>query len=138
MPTFPANSYDVALRKNDENDIFDEAALLEKVPKSQLKKAKSLLEVFDSHPEEVTWNSSGVIFIDDVSIPNSNINEIFPLLYERKIQSNDNVNGLDELILKIELMGKSDLICRKIKNIVTAEDISSDDSETNPWYYIGH
>lgn len=138
MPTFPANSYDVALRKNDENDIFDEAALLEKVPKSQLKKAKSLLEVFDNHPEEVTWNSSGVIFIDDVSIPNSNINEIFPLLYERKIQSNDNVNGLDELILKIELMGKSDLICRKIKNIVTAEDISSDDSETNPWYYIGH
>lgn len=126
------------MRKNDENDVFDEVALLEKVPKSQLQKAKSLLQVFDSHPEEVTWNTSGVVFIDDVSIPNSDINKIFPLLFDRKDISNSNVYGLKELILKIDLMGKSHLICQKVKSFVSADSISSDDSETNPWYYIGH
>ena len=108
------------------------------MPKSQLKNASSLLQVFNNQPEEVTWNTSGVIFIDNVSIPNSNIREIFPLLYERKNLSNNNINGLEELILKIDLMGKSHLISQKLKSFVSADSLSSDDSETNPWYYIGN
>lgn len=123
------------LHKNDENNRFEEQVLLQKVPKTYKRNAQRLLEIFDNHPEQITWSNVGTLFIDGVAIPNSDINSIFPKLFERTSQNNFNIRGLEELVLQIQLMGYGNLILRKY-HVVSLDDISSDDSE-NPWWYIG-
>lgn len=136
-PTTSRAAYDVLVNKNDENDPFDEQVLLQRVPENHRNNAKKLLKVFDSHPEDITWNTSGILFIDDVAIPNSDIKLIFPKLFEKTDDLNFNVKGLEELVFKIQLMGYGNLISRKHAPIVNLDDLSSDDSESTPWYYIG-
>lgn len=125
------------MNKNDENDAFDEIQLLGKVPKRYLSKARKLLKVFDDHPEQITWNNDRVVFIDDVAIPDSDIALIFPRLFEVQQSVSSEIRGLQELILKIHLMGCGHLISHKHKTIISLDDISSDESESTPWYYIG-
>lgn len=140
QPTTSQATYGVPLNKNDENDSFDELALLERVPKRHQSNARKLLQVFDDHPEDITWNSSGVLFIDDIAIPNSDIRLIFPHLFEGQIDSSFDIKGLQELILKIQLMGLERFISKRHKTkIVKVQDLSSDesDSDSTPWYYVG-
>lgn len=132
----PAN-FDVVINKNNESDAFDQLQLLQKVPKSHLSNAKKLLKVFDDNPQEITWNNSAVLFIDDVAIPDSNICLIFPYLFEPRKDSSFDIRGLQELILKIQLMGYGNLISKRHKTIVKVDDLSSEDSDSAPWYYIG-
>lgn len=132
--------YPNAILKDDLNDNFDETQLLELVPKPYRLKAKSLLQKFDARADELTWNSSGIVFIDQVSIPNSNFYVIFPLLFKRK--KSNNVIGFNDVALKIKIMGLEDFILTK--NIVKKTNIASsqldqnNDPEKNiPWWYIG-
>jgi len=131
-------NYSVLLNKSDTNDAFDEKDLLSHIPEKRRPDAKTLLDFFNTYPEQVTWNHSGVLFIDQTAIPNSNIHEIFKILYGSQTSKTiSNVNGLGELLEKIKQMRLTHLVpVPKSKYLL--KDISSDDSSDEmPWYYLG-
>lgn len=78
------------------------------MPKGLKKNAQHLLEEFDKRGNELTWNSSGTIFVDQVAIPGSNLFTVFPLLF--KVRRSEKLIGLNELIQKINDMGLSSYI----------------------------
>ena len=93
--------------------------------------ANTLLEQFNNRGDELTWNSDGVIFIDQISIPNSDIFVLFPYLFKTKHPKD--LKGFDDFIGKITEMGLSHLIVKKAilpqKNLVKMKE-----SKSNWWY----
>lgn len=149
--------YDVNLLKNDLNDAFDESKLLTLIPKLYLKNAKTLLKEFNTRSSELTWNSSGTLFINQSAVPLSNIFVLFPLLFKRNPPK---IEGFEEFLQKITDMGLHDLVVAKplFKNLEANEIIvdnkpkvfennPSGEGDTNiaknsneieaPWWYIG-
>ena len=88
--------------------ISDEKQLLLLVPKGLKKNAQHLLAEFDQRGNELTWNSSGTIFVDQVAVPGSNMFTLFPLLF--KVRRSEKLIGLNDLINKINDMGLSSYI----------------------------
>lgn len=139
--------YDVPIHKNDDNDSFDEKELLRHVPESQKAKARVLIKFCNQYPEQITWNHDGVIFIDQVSIPNSNIFRIFHCLFSPACASTaGSRTGLDELLHKIKEMHLDHLTFLKGEkedakdesNLENLPDFSSDDSSSDlPWWFLG-
>jgi hypothetical protein len=125
--------------KADENDVFDEKRLLNSVPPKFKTQAKILLNNFDQRGNELTWNSNGVIFIDQVALPQSNIYEIFPLLFRSK-KSVKRIPGLLETLNKIEIMGLSSYI-KKHGNGSKSGSGSGLPAQTlvkaTNWWYLG-
>jgi hypothetical protein len=133
--------YDVPLHKNDDNDSFDEEELLRHVPESQRLKAKVLINYFNKNPEQITWNSSGVIFIDQVSIPNSNIFQIFHCLFDPKCSSGSKA-GLDELVYKLKSLHLDHLISFEAKkdsprDSSNASNTNNSNNDELPWWFLG-
>lgn len=127
------------IKKDDLNDEFDEIQLLNLINSKNKSKAKHLLEEFDKRGNELTWNSSGVLFIDQDAVPNTNFFILFPLLFKRFTKNK--VPGLSELILKINQMGLGDFISHKNpKKSITklSEDFNLDKESNIPWWYIGN
>lgn len=105
--------YSSKILKDDLNDEFDEAQMLQLIPPKHRKNAQFLLDQFDKRGSELTWNSSGILYIDQDPIPNTNFFLLFPLLFKlNKIK----LAGLNELVEKIKEMGLGDHIYRKIKS----------------------
>jgi hypothetical protein len=104
-----------------------------------------LLEEFDKRGNELTWNTNGTIFIDEVAIPGSNLFTLFPLLF--KLKRSEKLIGLSELIEKINDMGLSPYIVEKKSfNIAKQPEIMTEkkkvlsghgQSDDLPWYYLG-
>jgi hypothetical protein len=124
--------------------ISDEKQLLLLVPKGLKKNAQHLLEEFDKRGNELTWNSSGTIFVDQVAVPGSNLFTLFPLLF--KVRRSEKLIGLNELIQKINDMGLSSYIVNenKLKRKLIDKDQESKkitkgagESDEFPWYYLG-
>lgn len=137
--------YSVNVVKDDLNTSFDETRLLALVPKSSLQNAKLLLKQFNDRANELTWNSSGTIFINQTSLPLSNIFELFPLLFKKNAP---HITGFVDFVEKINDMGLSDLINVKIKSqnfepneiTVGGGNLTTYKSEQfidTPWWYIG-
>ena len=138
--TTPPLHYDQKKFQNDPNDSFDEKRLLKAIPSRFRSKAIQLLKQFNARGTELTWNSDGVIFIDQESIPESNIFTLFPYLY--KLKHPKDLNGFDDFVEKIEEMGLSDLIVKKDhylasirKEKVSTPTVAKDDS--TDWWYLG-
>lgn len=138
-PTLP---FPNAILKDDFNDNYDENQLLSLVPNSFKTKAKQLLEVFDERGNELTWNSSGTVFIDQVSIPQSNFFIIFPFLFKRLKPKR--LPGFEDVVEKINQMGLKELIFKrsfmtKRHQLVHSNNVTqNNDPEQNvPWWYIG-
>ena len=117
--------------------ISDEKQLLVFIPKGQKQAAKKLLFELNQRPNELTWNSDGVIFIDQVSVPGSNMFTLFPLLFKK--QKTKNIQGLDDFEKKIEQMQLSHLHKKELKKSPKLENDSktSQNSSSMPWWYIG-
>jgi hypothetical protein len=124
--------------------ISDEKQLLLLVPKGLKKNAQHLLEEFDKRGNELTWNSSGTIFVDQVAVPGSNLFTVFPLLF--KVRRSEKLIGLNELIQKINDMGLSSYIVNennlKRKSIHKHQESKKiikgqGESDDFPWYYLG-
>lgn len=79
------------------------------MPRRFKNNAIELLNYFDKNGEKITFNSAGTIFIDQVSLPNSNIFEIFPILF-RKNSSRKQVPCLYDFIERLEQLGLAHLI----------------------------
>lgn len=128
-----------SIKKNDFNDQFDENELLNFVPKSKQKLARQLLKVIDARANELTWNSSGTIFVDQIAVPNSNIFLCFPYLYKQKKPKN--LNGFNELLQKLIDMGLQDFLSVKHGPRKPLPDtdlnVSMDTEQNVPWWYLG-
>lgn len=107
------------------------------IPKGQKQAAKKLLFELNQRPNELTWNSDGVIFIDQVSVPGSNMFTLFPLLFKK--QKPKNIHGLDDFEKKIDQMQLSYLHKKVLKKGPKLENDpkTSQNSSSMPWWYIG-
>lgn len=116
------------------------------MPKGLKKNAKFLLDQFDKRGNELTWNSSGTIFIDQVGVPGSNLFTLFPLLF--KLRRSEKLIGLNDLIQKIDDMGLSSYIVNKSSlkrkqkgdgkdSQKSKKHLYSQESNKFPWYYLG-
>lgn len=108
--TQPPPHFNNRLCENDLNDSFDEIQLLRFVPKRFFKKAKTLLEIFDERPDEITWDSTGNIYIDQASIPNGNIYRLFPYLFRQKVPKDVITKGFPDLVQKLVNMNLQHLL----------------------------
>lgn len=70
--------------KSNPHDSYDKQKLLKTIPNKFHKKASLLLDKIDLNSMDISFNSSGEVFIDSQNIPNSNIFDIFPALYIKK------------------------------------------------------
>lgn len=118
----PLIHYSSPLKKNDENDEFDEAALLHLVPCEYKQNASTLLEKLKDRGAELTWNSSGTVYLDQISIPNTNFFLIFPHLFQKTFPKKA-INGLVEVRKKLLSMGLSKyFILDHFKELIPTED----------------
>lgn len=113
------------------------------IPKGNKKAAKILLSEFNARGNELTWDSNGTLFIDQVSIPGSNMYFLFPILFKKKRSSH--LPGLQQLISKINDMGLSDFInnsqMQMTHNAFSSRNLPEKDAvpinETEKWWYLG-
>lgn len=142
----PPLPYDQNVVKSDLNDSMDVRRVLSLVPKKSRANAVKLLDSFEHRPEEMTFSSSGVIYANQNSIPNSNIFKFFPLLFKKK---RPNLPGFLDFVNQIEQMGLAHLIVYQPKHVDTnalvpfqAPKVKSHmtkESHEKPknWWYIG-
>jgi len=100
------------------------------------------LSEFNARGNELTWDSNGKIFIDQVSIPGSNMYFLFPLLFKKKRSSH--LPGLEQLVSKINDMGLGDFINNSQLQITHEAFSSRNVPETTDsvvknekWWYLG-
>lgn len=73
------------VKKNDQNSIFDEDFLIEKIAPSLQKKAKLLIDAFNKNPQQVSWNETGALMINEQGVPNANIYQLLPAVFKSSI-----------------------------------------------------
>jgi hypothetical protein len=134
--TTPPLNFSVPLENTDLNDSFDERRLLQDIPKRSKKNASMLLKVFDERPNEITWDSSGNIYINEAVIPNANIFKLFPFLFRKK--NPKNLPGMLDFVNKLQAMGLSHLISCNLKtNTPTLEHDRVKPSSSDKWWFLG-
>ncbi|MBM3937185.1 MAG: hypothetical protein FJ333_00825 [Sphingomonadales bacterium] len=106
--TIPPPVYDNQVIQNDLNDSFDHKRLLLFVPKKFIETAKLLISSFDQRSNEFTWDSSGTVYIDQHSVPKSDIFKIFPCLFKKSHPKR--LPGFQDVYLKLKSMGLLHLI----------------------------
>lgn len=105
------------------------------------KNAKKLLRAFEERPNELTWSSDGIIYIDQVSVPRSNIFTLFPMLFKKT--RNSNLIGEEDFVQKIKEMNLTYLIEKdsKVSNQagkgIKTKDAKNSTLSSGDWWYIG-
>jgi len=131
--------YDIEKTKTDLNDKFDEKRLLKKVPKEFRSKAEELLAILEERSSDLTFDSTGDIFINEESIPGSNIFKFFPLLFKKK--SPKKFTGYQEFVQKLIDMGLGRFIQYPIDQSKAMKFDKALDKEISPkqsdqWWYL--
>ena len=100
------------------------------------------MKKFDQRGNELTWNSDGIIFVDQTSIPNSDIYILFPYLFKKKHPKN--LCGFQDFVQKISEMGLDHLIVESFspvrKKEFSSERASSSEQsskQSSNYWYIG-
>ena len=140
-PIEPPVNYDHTFVKTDLNDKADEKKVLHSVPKKYWPNAMRLLRAFDEKSEQLTYDCSGTIYIDQVAIPGSNIFLFMPLLFKKK---NPDLAGFADFVAKITDMGLDHFITYRMKQIKlvtkTSQNANASASpmlDNDNWWYIG-
>ena len=138
--TTPPLHYSQKIEKSEQHDSFDKKRLLKYVPSTSRVQASRLLQEIEERNNEINFDSNGIIFIDQISIENSDMYHVFPFLFKKRHPKN--VAGFQELIKKIEEMGLQDLIKNKV-SVSKVQDkkaklvINREKSEKVNWWYLG-
>lgn len=143
----PLSNYNIDIVKNDDNDVFDESALLHLIPNNLRSRAFALLQKLQDRGGEFTWNTNGLVFINQVAIPNSNLFQIFPCLFQKQFPRYK-IDGLLEVKTKLQQMGLSEYFTLDRKDIghnITfhhSEDKQGEGHKLQtdvqiPWWFIG-
>ena len=106
------------------------------VPSRHRRQASVLLREFDKRGNELTYNSNGTIFIDQTSIPQSDIFRLFPYLFKQKHPRD--LNGFEDVQKKIEEMGLDHLILKKrtVKAKPSAATNPESKSSDDNWWLL--
>ena len=138
----PAYANATLLIQGDENTPSNEIALLQNIPESFKSNAKKLLDAFSQRPDQLTWNSTGTIFINNISLPETDIYKLLPAAF-RPTLSNRKLPGFQSFITQIATMGLAHLInnsllrgLRRKYLISNANEIYKETINGN-WWYIG-
>lgn len=133
----------VDIHKSILNDTFDVKKLLDTVPAESLEKAQILIKKLEDFPNDITWDSSGNIYIDQKSLPESNIFDLFPKLF-RKTRNANKIINLKEVASKIASLGFGYLLNARLtsglnrKKPLPNHDEMFSKTNSNPnWWYIG-
>lgn len=130
--TTPPNSFGTTIGQNDLSDSFDCQKVLKKVPKTSESKARILLEKIGQRPNDITFDSKGVLYINQESIPDSNVFVIFPYLFKQRVKKK--IPGLMDFVQKITEMNLGHLITLKNKQPIIIKRPSS--TSAGNWWYL--
>lgn len=148
--TVPPIPFDSQVFQNDMNNSFDHKILLKRVPSKFQDRAKALIYAFDERPNDLTWDSAGNVFVNQVSLPGADIYEIFPKLFQKNQPKR--MKGFLDVVNQIKTMGLLHLIHHPSHNVqVEAKSRSSIDQlgsgkeeqkqgptkMADQWWYIG-
>ncbi len=111
--------------------------LLKTVPPRYQRQASVLIKQFENRGNELTWNSDGIIFIDQTSIPESNIFVLFPYLFKHKHPKT--LIGFEDFVQKIDDMGLTHLILPKYhrrKKMSGSKPIEKTEKSSTNWWFL--
>lgn len=133
----------VVIEKSRQSDDTFDKTLLESVPSALLPRAEKLLIELKPYLNEISWDREGVIYIDQKSLPNSNIKIVFPKLF-RKVSDPGKVMYLNEVSSKIATLGLGSLINRRLtaglnrsKQLLNHNELRDKMAGLKNWWYIG-
>ena len=132
------------VKNNDDNSIFDEAFLIQKLTPSLRPKAKLLVDAFNLNPQQISWNENGELTINEQSVPNANIYQLLPAVLKTSVTKNKTLPGFIEFVTQIGSMGLGKLISPKLlrglkrkEKIPNHTELYKDIMKTDKWYYLG-
>lgn len=136
--TLPPVPFDSQIVQNSLNDPYDEKLLLKRVPTHLRKNALHLISALQELSNEITWDSNGVVYISQSSIPNSNIYKIFPKLFS-KTKSNSWLPGFQDFFQKLKSLGLIHLtnVHTPTKQSQTGSGQIEKPDLSGQWWYIG-
>jgi hypothetical protein len=133
----------VVIQKSRQSDNVFDKGLLESVPPAFLQRAEKLLKALSDNVNELSWDKQGVIFIDQKSLPDSDIKSLFPKLF-RKVSHPDKIMYLNEVSSKIASLGLGSLINRRLtaglsrtKPVLNQNELREKIVGLKNWWYIG-
>lgn len=136
--TTPPVVFDTQIFENIQDDPFDQNRLLKRVPVKLQANAKNLLKALDERPDELTWDSTGNIFINQNAIPSADMFNIFPRLFKK--QHPKRMKGFQDVVQKLKSMGLAHLIQTPSTPKIKQEGEGNTKSEKIgdiQWWYIG-
>lgn len=135
---------EVTIKKSGQSDNTLDKLLLKNVPTQYLLRAKKLLKELHKNVNEISWDQTGIICIDNKLLPNSNIKILFPKLF-KKVSNSYKVKYLNEFSSKIATLGLGSLINRNLtyglirtKSINNHLELRAKINAQKKWWYIGH
>lgn len=134
----------VVENKNDQSTSISEDLLLEKVAPSLRSKGKLLLEAFNQNPQQLIWNDAGEITINEETLPNANILQLFPAVFKTSVIKNKTLPGFIEFVNQIAAMGLGHLISPKLlrgfkrkEKIQNQVELYNQIIKNDKWYFLG-
>jgi flagellar motor protein MotB len=130
-------------KKSQLHDEFDDQKLIELVPAGAKKRAGDLLKELKQFSSDISWTSNGVILIDQQSLPESNIFNLFPKLFKR-LEFPDKVLYLDTVAAKIATLGLGRFINKRLtlglsrrKVIPEQGQYLTEIKQAKHWWFLG-
>jgi hypothetical protein len=131
------------VQKSQLSDNFDDENLLKVVPSIFQEKAKKLLVELKKHPSDFTYTSKGTIFLNETSLSDSNIYDLFPKLF-KTVAHPEKIPHLLELVTVIATLGLASYINGKLlmglvrkKTILNHSELKERINSGKLWYYLG-
>jgi len=128
--------------KSKQSSPAGDQTLLNLLPTRFKSRGEKLLIALQDFPDSITWTDGGFVTINHISVPNSNINEIFPKLF--KYVAIDKVFGLSEVVTIIATLGLGSLINRQYltgllrpHKILNHDSLLEDTRNLKNWWYLG-
>jgi len=135
---------EVIVKRSGQSDNTLDKFLLKNVPTQYLQHAKKLLNELHKNVHAISWDQTGIICIDKIILPNSNIKILFPKLL-KKVLNSYKVKYLNEVSSKIATLGLGSLINQNLtyglirtKSISNHLELLAKISAQNKWWYIGN
>ena len=132
----PAEPSNIVHKSNVLFNKFDESNLLNGLKTFQKKKALAIISEMKKQPDQLTFDSNGIVYIEGKSIPDSNIKDFLIALSSGKTKP----VGFKDFVIKLQALGLTRYIpkkCLPIKEFDPTIIIEKKPFSMEKWYYLG-
>lgn len=132
----PAEASNIVHKSNVLFNKFDENHLLNGLKNFQKKKALAILSEMKKQPDQLSFDTNGIVYIEGNSIPDSNFKDYLIALTSGKKKP----VGFKDFVIKLQQMGLSRYIpkkCLPIKEFDPKIIIEKNPFSLEKWYFIG-